>query len=90
MILLASVSSPLGRPGYAGWEKPRNLLKEPRLQEMADKYGKSVAQIILRWMVSQGRRGRRNAAYPEGGGDQEVFPPQIIYLRFPQKHLKKP
>ena len=47
--------SPLGSP--AGISPVRNEnspepLKDPKIQEMADKYGKTSAQIILRYLVS--------------------------------------
>lgn len=46
--------SPLGSPDRS-WRKPEDpvLLEEPGLLEMASKYSKSVAQILLRWQVQR-------------------------------------
>ena len=48
-------TSPLGspdRPWAAAGEA--SLLDDPKLVEMGKKYGKSAAQILLRWQVSHG------------------------------------
>ncbi|KAM4642230.1 aldo-keto reductase family 1 member A1 [Discoglossus pictus] len=46
--------SPLGSPDRS-WRKPEDpvLLEEPGLITMAKKYGKSEAQILLRWQVQR-------------------------------------
>ncbi|XP_063795466.1 aldo-keto reductase family 1 member A1-like [Pseudophryne corroboree] len=52
--LVVTAYSPLGSPDR-GWRKPGEpiLLEEPCLLEMAKKYGKSEAQILLRWVVQR-------------------------------------
>ncbi|XP_063795467.1 aldo-keto reductase family 1 member A1 [Pseudophryne corroboree] len=46
--------SPLGSPDRS-WRKPEDpvLMEEPCILEMAKKYGKSEAQILLRWQVQR-------------------------------------
>lgn len=47
--------SPLGSPAGTSPVRSENSpkpLKDPKIQEMADKYGKTSAQIILRYLVS--------------------------------------
>ncbi len=51
--VVVTAYSPLGA-AHGLWARPeraKNLLRDPTLQAMADKYGKSVAQVVLRWMV---------------------------------------
>jgi aldehyde reductase len=43
---------PLGSPNTIAKAESPAPLKDPKLQEIAQKYGKSVAQIILRYLVS--------------------------------------
>ncbi len=46
--------SPFGAP-HGNWERPekvKGMLEEPTLRDVAEKHGKSVPQVILRWMVS--------------------------------------
>lgn len=47
--------SPLGSPDRP-WAKPTDpkLLDDPKLVELAKKYKKSSAQIVLRWLVQRG------------------------------------
>ncbi|GLV32462.1 uncharacterized protein CBL_00828 [Carabus blaptoides fortunei] len=47
---------PLGRPAQTtGIEgKPQSSIQEPRIAEIGQKYGKSPAQIVLRYLVSLG------------------------------------
>jgi diketogulonate reductase-like aldo/keto reductase len=44
--------SPLGSPNTIAKAESPAPLKDPKLQEIAKKHGKSVAQIILRYLVS--------------------------------------
>lgn len=32
----------------------KDLLANPKLQQIADKYGKETAQVILRWHIQEG------------------------------------
>ncbi len=46
--------SPLGA-AHGLWARPdkaKNLLRDPRLEAIGEKYGKGAAQVVLRWMVS--------------------------------------
>ena len=47
--------SPLGSPDRP-WAKEGDteLLKEPKLAEIGQKYGKSPAQILIRWQIQRG------------------------------------
>lgn len=45
---LGSGDSPFRTPGQA------KLLDDPKLKDIADKHGKSVAQVVLRWHVQRG------------------------------------
>lgn len=47
--------SPLGSPTRP-WAKPTDpvLIEDPKLEELAKKYNKSVAQIVLRYQVIYG------------------------------------
>jgi len=47
--------SPLGSPNSIAKADTPAPLKDPKLQELAKKYKKSVAQIILRYLVSSRR-----------------------------------
>jgi diketogulonate reductase-like aldo/keto reductase len=44
--------SPLGSPNNIAKADSPAPLKDPKLQEIAKKHGKTVAQIILRYLVS--------------------------------------
>ena len=46
--------SPLGNVARDATEKAKSPLNDPQLQQLADKYGRSVAQVILRWHVQHG------------------------------------
>lgn len=55
----------------------RALLEEPLFSGLAEKYGKSNAQIILRWHIQAGNiviPGSKNACHPAGDGAGHVFP----------------
>ena len=48
--------SPLGSPGFVasqGLQVPP-LIKDPLVKELADKYGKTTGQILIRWGVQRG------------------------------------
>ena len=47
--------SPLGSPDRP-WASPEEpvLINEPKLAEIGKKYNKSVAQILIRWIVQRG------------------------------------
>lgn len=53
--ILITAYSPLGGPtGFSPVRKEHSPepLKDPKIQQLADKYGKTAAQIILRYLVS--------------------------------------
>ena len=49
--------SPLGGTSKSGWggkSKPNTLLQDPELKRIGAKYGKSAAQIMIRWHLESG------------------------------------
>lgn len=46
--------SPLGAPGYGSHWGSNAVLDSPVMKEIAEKHGKSVAQIALRWCLDKG------------------------------------
>lgn len=50
--VLLNAYCPLGSPG-SSWAQHTKLLEEPVIQEVAHKYGKSAAQICLRYQVQR-------------------------------------
>lgn len=61
--------SPIGGSGGSGGMRPkadgRHLLAEPILLELGGKYGKSAAQIVLRWHVQHGLSPIPKSVRPE-------------------------
>jgi len=51
--IVVTAYSPFGSPDRP-WAKETDpqLLDEPKLAEVGKKYGKSPAQVVLRWMVN--------------------------------------
>lgn len=50
--ILLTAYSPLGSPGILAKPNTPAPLKDPKIAEVAKKYGKTVAQTILRYLVS--------------------------------------
>jgi aldehyde reductase len=50
--IVVTAYSPLGSPNTIAKEDLPAPLKDPKLQGIANKHGKTVAQIILRYLVS--------------------------------------
>ncbi|MGG5170679.1 aldo/keto reductase [Pseudarthrobacter sp. J1738] len=55
--ILTQAWSPIGGiTFYPGWgEERRNVMEDPTLASIADKHGKSAAQVMLRWHLQEGR-----------------------------------
>jgi diketogulonate reductase-like aldo/keto reductase len=50
--IVVTAYSPLGSPNSIAKADSPAPIKDPKLQEIAKKHGKSVAQVILRYLVS--------------------------------------
>lgn len=49
--IVVTAYGPLGRPGFQKDSSEPVLLLDPKLKELAAKYGRSPAQIALRYLV---------------------------------------
>ncbi|KAJ9598313.1 hypothetical protein L9F63_010991, partial [Diploptera punctata] len=52
--IIITAYSPLGSPNAIAKETTQAPLQDPKLQELAKKYNKTVAQIILRYLIQHG------------------------------------
>ena len=52
--IVITAYSPLGSPGRPTGEGKRKILEEPKLLEIAGKYGKTPAQVLIRYQVQIG------------------------------------
>ena len=46
--------SPFGSPDLPWGEKMPHILVDPVLKKIADKYQRSTAQIVVRWLLQRG------------------------------------
>ena len=46
--------SPFGSPDLPWGEKMPHILLDPVLKSIADKYKRSTANVVLRWLLQQG------------------------------------
>jgi len=58
--ILLTAFSPLGSPDrpaalVPAHAKERNLLQDPRVKAIAEKHGKSIAQVLIRYQIDKGR-----------------------------------
>jgi diketogulonate reductase-like aldo/keto reductase len=65
--ILDQAWSPIGGiTFYPGWgDQRRSVMDDPMIQEIAGRYGKSPAQVMLRWHLQQGRSAIPKSTNPQ-------------------------
>ena len=51
--IVVTAYGPLGRPGFQKDASEPVLIEDPKVKQLAAKYGRTPAQIALRFLVSQ-------------------------------------
>lgn len=49
--MIVTAYGPLGRPGFQKDASEPVLIQDPKVKELAAKYGRTPAQIVLRYLV---------------------------------------